>query len=174
MQSRDDMKNLILIGMPAVGKSTLGVLLAKAMCCGFCDTDLLIQKNCGTSLCDYIERHGATEFIKFEEQILCSLNVKNTVVATGGSAVYGKDAMAHLKTNGVIIYLRASADELKKRIGDIKTRGVVLLHGSTVEDILEERLPLYEKYADITIDCDRSAPEENLEKIISAVNLYLS
>lgn len=166
------MKNFVLIGMPAVGKSTLGVLLAKALCCDFCDTDLLIQKSCGTSLCEFIESHGTAEFIKFEEKTLCSLNAENTVIATGGSAVYGKDAMAHLKANGTIIYLRAPAEELKKRIGDIKTRGVVLLHGSTVEDILEERLPLYEKYADITIDCDRSSPEENLEKIINAVNLY--
>lgn len=165
------MKNLILIGMPAVGKSTLGVLLAKAMCCDFCDTDLLIQKDCGTSLCEYIENYGTAEFIKFEEKTLLSLNAENTIIATGGSAVYGKNAMAHLKKNGIIIYLRATAEELKKRIGDIKTRGVVLLHGNTVEDILKERLPLYEKYADITIDCDGSSPEENLEKIIKAVNL---
>lgn len=160
------MNNIVLIGMPAVGKSTIGVLLAKALCCDFCDTDLIIQNKCGMSLCDYIEKNGAAEFLKFEDKTLSALNLKNTVIATGGSAVYGKSTMSHLKESGTTVYLKAPVDILKSRIGNITTRGVVLVHGNTIEEIFDERLPLYEKYADITIDVYKLTPEECVQKIV--------
>lgn len=165
------MKNVVLIGMPAVGKSTIGVLLAKSLLLSFTDTDLLIQEKYKKSLCDIIKDNGTKAFLNIEEDIILNTDLKNSVIATGGSAVFGERAMNQLKENGVIVYLSLPIDEIKKRIGDIKSRGVVLTNGNTVDDIFKERKPLYEKYADIKIDCDNLTAEECVEKIIQSLSL---
>ena len=163
------MGNIILIGMPAVGKSTIGVLLAKTLILSFTDTDLLIQEKYKKSLCDIINDNGTKAFINIEEDVILKADFKNSVIATGGSAVYGENAMKKLKHSGKVIYLDLSLEEIKKRIGDIKSRGVVLMSGTTVEDIFKERKALYEKYADVKIDCENLTAEECVEKIISCL-----
>ena len=165
------MENIILIGMPAVGKSTIGVLLAKTLILSFTDTDLLIQEKYKKSLCDIIKDNGTKAFLNIEEDIILNADFKNSVIATGGSAVFGERAMNQLKENGVIVYLSLPIDEIKRRIGDIKSRGVVLTNGNTVDDIFKERKPLYEKYADIRFDCDNLTAEECVEKIIRLLSL---
>ena len=165
------MKNVVLIGMPAVGKSTIGVLLAKSLLLSFTDTDLLIQEKYKKSLCDIIKDNGTKAFLNIEEDIILNADFKNSVIATGGSAVFGERAMNQLKENGVIVYLSLPIDEIKRRIGDIKSRGVVLTNGNTVDDIFKERKPLYEKYADIRFDCDNLTAEECVEKIIQLLSL---
>lgn len=165
------MKNVVLIGMPAVGKSTIGVLLAKSLLLSFTDTDLLIQEKYKKSLCDIIKDNGTKAFLNIEEDIILNADLKNSVIATGGSAVFGERAMNQLKENGVIVYLSLPIDEIKRRIGDIKSRGVVLTNGNTVDDIFKERKPLYEKYADIRFDCDNLTAEECVEKIIQLLSL---
>ena len=146
------MKNIVLIGMPGAGKSTIGVILAKSLLYDFCDTDLSIQKETGESLCDTISKIGIDEFIRLEEAVICKQDFVNSVVATGGSAVYGEKAMAKLKENGLIVYLKVSHQELQGRIKNIHTRGIAMKEGTTIKELYEERAPLYEKYADITID----------------------
>ncbi len=162
-----DMKNVILIGMPGAGKSTIGVLLAKSMLFNFCDTDLCIQKETGESLVETIHKRGIADFIKLEEEIICKQRFEESVVATGGSAVYGEKAMAYLKGNGVIVYLKVSATELTKRINNIHTRGIAMKDGITIATLYKERAPLYEKYADITVNCEGLTPEECVDLIIS-------
>lgn len=157
--------NVILIGMPAAGKSTIGVLLAKTMLKSFVDTDLIIQSKCGCGLCNIIEKEGTDTFIRIENDIICSQEYSCSVVATGGSAVYGEEAMTHLKKNGVIVYLNISLGEIEKRIGNITTRGVAIKNGLTLADLYEERFPLYNRYADIVIDCDGKTAEETVTEI---------
>ncbi len=163
------MENIVLIGMPAAGKSTIGVLLAKTLLLSFTDTDLLIQEKYKKSLCDIISENGTKAFLEIEESIIANADFKGSVIATGGSAIYGKTAMEKLKKNGKIIYLHLSVEEIKKRIGDIKSRGVVLTSGTTVEDIFRDREPLYEKYADVKIDCTGLSAEECVEKIVRSL-----
>ena len=162
--------NIILIGMPAAGKSTIGVLLAKSLLKDFVDTDLAIQSGCGCTLSDIIEREGTDKFLKIENDIICAQNYRSCVVATGGSAVYGEEAMAHLKKDGTAVYLELALGEIKKRIGNIKTRGVAMKNGDSLEKLYEEREPLYNKYADIKINCDGLTAEECVEKIVKAVS----
>ena len=162
--------NIILIGMPAAGKSTIGVLLAKSLLKDFVDTDLAIQSGCGCTLSDIIEREGTDKFLKIENDIICAQKYRSCVVATGGSAVYGEEAMAHLKKDGTAVYLELSLGEIKKRIGNIKTRGVAMKNGDSLEKLYEEREPLYNKYADIKINCEGLTAEECVEKIVKAVN----
>lgn len=163
------MGNIILIGMPAVGKSTIGVLLAKTLILSFTDTDLLIQEKYKKSLCDIINDNGTKAFLNIEEDVILNSDFHNSVIATGGSAVYGENAMKKLKASGKVIYLDLSLEEIRKRIGDIKSRGVVLTKGTTLEDIFNDRKALYEKYADIKIDCNNLTAEECVEKIISVL-----
>ncbi len=158
--------NIILIGMPAAGKSTIGVLLAKTILKGFVDTDLIIQSRYGCGLCDIIEKEGTDAFLQIENDIICSEEYRNSVVATGGSAVYGEGAMSHLKADGIAVYLEISLDEIKKRIGNITTRGVAMKNGTTLEELYEERLPLYNKYADITVSCNNKTAEEIVTEIV--------
>ena len=157
--------NIILIGMPAAGKSTIGVLLAKTLLKSFVDTDLIIQSKYGCGLCDIIEKEGTDTFLKIENDIICSQEYLSSVVATGGSAVYGKEAMAHLGKDGIIVYLDLSLGEIEKRIGNITTRGVAMKNGTTLSELYEERLPLYNKYADITVACDGKTAEEIVTEI---------
>ena len=163
------MNNIVLIGMPAVGKSTIGVLLAKTLILSFTDTDLLIQEKYKKSLCDIINDNGTKAFLNIEEDVILNSDFHNSVIATGGSAVYGENAMKKLKASGKVIYLDLSLEEIRKRIGDIKSRGVVLTKGTTLEDIFNDRKALYEKYADIKIDCNNLTAEECVEKIISVL-----
>ena len=145
------MNNIILIGMPGSGKSSLGVVLAKKIGYGFIDSDLVIQEREGMTLERIIEKHGDAGFIQIENDVNCSINTHHTVIATGGSAVYGDEAMEHFKQIGTVIYLKVSEKELESRLGSLKERGVVSNGKSTVEEIFEDRKRLYEKYADITI-----------------------
>ena len=143
--------NIILIGMPGAGKSTVGVVLAKIIAYDFIDSDLVIQKRAGKKLAGIISDEGVDGFIKAEEEANLSINCENCVIATGGSAVYSEKAMAHFKESGIIIYLKVEINELKKRLNNIEQRGVVLREGQTFEELFEERSRLYEKYADITV-----------------------
>lgn len=159
-------ENVILIGMSGVGKSTLGVLLAKAIGKDFTDTDIAIQKKEGRLLQEIIDADGVDYFMKAEEDIVSSLTFKNSVVATGGSVVYSEKIMESLKKDAVFVYLYVPYDELAARVKNISTRGIVMRNGSTYEDVYNERLPLYEKYADITVDCSEMDIERCVEAIV--------
>ena len=159
------MKNIVLIGMPGAGKSTIGVLLAKTLLMDFCDTDLIIQKQTGMSLCDIINDKSTDEFIKLENKVIASQSFENCVVATGGSAVYGKEAMQKLRSGGTSVYLKVDVNELEKRICDIHTRGIAMKEGTSIAELYAERAPLYEKYADITVDCTALTPEQCIDVI---------
>ncbi len=162
------MKNVILIGMPGSGKSTVGVVLAKKLGYRFIDSDLVIQEKCGKLLYQLIEERGEAGFLMLENEINASITAEGAVIATGGSAVYGKEAMRHFQEIGRIVYLKLPYGELEQRLGDLHERGVVLKRGYTLRDLYEERIPLYEKYADITIACEgkdiRGVMEEIYEK----------
>lgn len=148
--------NVILIGMPGAGKSTLGVVLAKILNYKFMDADLLIQEQCDKTLQKLIDACGPEGFIQVENQILSDIAAERTIIATGGSAVYSEEAMQHLGSIGRIVYLKISYDELKARLTDFQERGVVLKGGigMSLRDLFEERAPLYEKYADYTVNVD--------------------
>ena len=160
--------NIILIGMPGAGKSTCGVLAAKLLLKNFFDTDLLIQNLEGKSLQAIIDEKGTDYFQSAEESAILSLDINGTVIATGGSVVYSEKAMEHLKALGKIIYLHLDYDTMKRRIRNVSTRGLVLRNGSTLKDMYDERLPLYEKYAEKIIICDGNTVEETAEKILEA------
>lgn len=159
-------KNIVLIGMPGVGKSTIGVVLAKVMGYQFVDADLVIQEKEGKLLCEIIEEVGAEGFIEVENRINSSICVEHAIIATGGSVVYGAEAMAHLREIGTILYLKLPYEELERRLCDIKGRGVVLKEGQTLRDLYEERRPLYEKYADVIVEETRLNVEQTIEKIL--------
>ncbi|MBR3956165.1 MAG: shikimate kinase [Clostridia bacterium] len=159
--------NIILIGMPGVGKSTVGVLLAKSLLASFCDTDLIIQRECKKSLCEIIAESGVASFVETETRIVAAQSFENCVVATGGSVVYGEDAMRNLCKNGTVVYLQVTAEELEKRICNIKTRGIAMKDGTSIAELFAERAPLYEKYADITVDCTLLTPEECVDAIVA-------
>lgn len=161
--------NVILIGMPGCGKSTVGVLLAKSLLSNFVDTDLVIQNTYKKSLCEIIETEGLSSFKEIENRVLADLSVDNCVIATGGSAVYGKEAMAHLSAIGTVVYLRTSLEVIKSRLGDIKTRGVAIADGYTLDDLYHERTPLYEGYAQVIVDGDGRTVEECVEAIVAAI-----
>ena len=147
------MNNITLIGMPGAGKSTIGVVLAKVLGYQFLDSDLLIQKQEKRRLSEIIEEEGYKGFKDVENRVNASIEAENTVIATGGSVVYCEEAMEHLKSIGTVVYLKLSLNALSKRLGNLKGRGVLLREGQTLTNLYEERTPLYEKYADITIDC---------------------
>ncbi len=148
------MSNVILIGMPGVGKSTVGVVLAKKLGYSFTDSDLVIQQETGKLLHQLIEEKGEAGFLMLENEINASLSMDHHVIATGGSAVYGKEAMTHLRKTGCMVYLKLPYEEVEKRLGDLNARGVTLQPGQTLRDLYDERTPLYEKYADLIIDCN--------------------
>lgn len=162
--------NRILIGMPGVGKSTVGVILAKILGYHFVDSDLVIQQQEQRLLKEIIEQDGIDGFLAIENQTNAGLDVSKSIIATGGSAVYGQEAMEHFKEIGQVIYLRVAFEQLEKRLGNIKNRGVVIRKGQTLRELYEERVPLYEKYADIIIDEDGQNPEETIEAILKALN----
>lgn len=163
--------NIILIGMPGCGKSTVGVLLAKSMLCDFVDTDLIIQNKYKKSLCDIISEEGLEAFKEKENRVLAELSVENSVIATGGSAVYCPEGMKNLKKGGKAIYLKLSPEEIKGRIKNITTRGIAMKDGTTIEELYNERASLYEDYADIIINCENTTAEECVNKIIEKTEM---
>lgn len=162
--------NIVLIGMPGVGKSTVGVILAKMIGYQFIDADLLIQKQEGKLLHEIIAEKGTDGFIEIEECVNASIEASHTIIATGGSVVYGKKAMEHLSRIGTVVYLKVPYDTLEKRLEDIKGRGVVLKEGQTLRTLYDERTPLYEKYADIEISEDDLNVEQTVEKLLERLN----
>lgn len=162
--------NIVLIGMPGVGKSTVGVILAKMIGYQFTDADLLIQKQEGKLLHEIIAEKGTDGFIEIEERVNASIEASHTIIATGGSVVYGKKAMEHLSCIGTVVYLKVPYDTLEKRLEDIKGRGVVLKEGQTLRTLYDERTPLYEKYADIEISEYGLNVEQTVEKLLERLN----
>lgn len=160
--------NIILIGMPGVGKSTVGVILAKVLGYQFVDSDLVIQQKEGRLLKEIIAEVGPEGFIEVENRINASLEAENSIIATGGSVVYGQEAMEHLKEIGTVVYLALPYEEIEKRLSDIRGRGVVLRDGQTLKDLYEERTVLYEKYADIRIDESGLDIEETIDAILES------
>lgn len=144
--------NITLIGMPACGKSTIGVLLAKRLGYSFIDVDLVIQEKTGKLLKEIIAEQGLNGFIQVENEINAGIEANRAVIAPGGSVIYGEEAMAHLKEISTVVYLKLSYRALRSRLGNMVDRGVALKKGMTLHDLYDERVPLYEKYADITID----------------------
>ena len=163
------MKNIILIGMPGVGKSTIGVILAKVLGYQFLDADLLIQKSEGKLLKDIIAEKGTEGFIQVENRVNSRIEAENAIIATGGSVVYGKEAMEHLKSIGTVVYLKQSLPVLEKRLRNIRNRGVVLKKGQTLKDLYRERTALYEKYADVTVDEYGLDIEETVQAVQTAL-----
>lgn len=161
--------NIILIGMPCAGKSTIGVIAAKFLGKSFLDTDLLIQEQTGAMLADLIADRGNDGFIALENEILSAVDVENTIIATGGSAVYSEPAMEHLKKNGTVVYLKINYNDLQSRLGDLEARGVVLKDGQSLADLYKERCKLYEKYSDITITEDSLTIDETVVALVNAL-----
>ena len=158
--------NIVLIGMPGVGKSTIGVVLAKVLGYQFVDADLLIQREEGKLLHEIIEEAGTEGFIAVENRVNSKISASHSIIATGGSVVYGTEAMTHLKEIGTVIYLKLPYEELAARLTDIRGRGVVLREGQTLRDLYEERAPLYEKYADLTVEERGLNVEQTIDKIL--------
>ena len=163
--------NIILIGMPGAGKSTLGVVLAKIMHYNFIDADLLIQSQCDRTLQRLIDACGPEGFIEVENQVLSNVAAERTVIATGGSAVYSEEAMRHLAEIGRVVYLQISYEELKARLTDFQERGVVLKGGigMSLRDLYDERLPLYERYADLVVNVDDLSITAAARKVADAL-----
>lgn len=157
--------NIVLIGMPGAGKSTVGVVLAKKLGYSFVDSDLVIQEKHGKLLHQLIEENGVEGFWKIENDVNASLALHNSVIATGGSAIYGQEAMEHLREIGTVVYLKLPYEEIAERLGDLNARGVTLQPGQTLQDLYEERIPLYEKYAHKVVDCSGMALRDVVLKI---------
>lgn len=163
--------NIILIGMPGAGKSTVGVVLAKKLGYAFVDSDLVIQSREGKLLHEIIEERGIEAFWSVEEDANASIDVHRTVIATGGSVVYGRRAMEHLKRIGVVIYLRLSCDAIADRLGDLNERGVTLREGQGLTELYTERVPMYEEYADVTIECGGFSIREIVEHVCEIIHI---
>lgn len=158
--------NIVLIGMPGVGKSTVGVLLAKALGRHFLDTDVLIQASVGRSLQEIIDSDGLAAFRKVEEDYVLGTDLTNAVIATGGSVVYSEEAMSHLSSRGVIVHLDLPVDRIEQRISNLPTRGVVMEKGQTIRSLYAQRQPLYRRYAQLTIDCTDKTHEQIVAEIV--------
>ncbi|OUO24480.1 shikimate kinase [Lachnoclostridium sp. An298] len=165
-------KNIIFIGMPAVGKSTVGIVVAKRLGMRFIDTDLLIQEQEGKLLREIIAEKGEEGFLEVENQVNASVKAQNSVISPGGSVIYCKDAMKHYKKIGTIVYLKASYQTIKRRIRNPKKRGVVLKEGQSLRDLYYERVPYFEKYADITVCEDGCRIEDTIKNVLNAVKKY--
>lgn len=156
------MANIVLIGMPGCGKSTVGVLLAKALQMDFVDTDIVLQQQQGKKLQEIIDQVGNDAFLKMEEDCVCGLECDQTIVATGGSVVYGKEAMRRLHENGLVVYIRLPYEEIERRLSNLATRGVTLKKGQTLRNLYDERIPLYEAEADYTFEPEESDVQETV------------
>ena len=166
--------NIILIGMPASGKSCMGRALAKSLRLKCIDTDRVIENKTGRKLQDIIDEDGLEAFKQIEEDTLCDINGENLIISTGGSAIYYERAMKHLCKIGIIVYLYTSLDTILNRLGDFSNRGIALREGQTIADLYEERSTLYEKYAHITIDCDGNNYVKYRDRAIMAIKSYQS
>ena len=165
------MNNIILIGMPASGKSTAGVLLAKTLGYGFIDSDLLIQNEQRNLLCNIIAEKGVAEFMRIEERVNANLRAERCVIATGGSVVYGERAMNHLRKMGIVVYLRLSLQEIERRLGNIVRRGVVMTKpDETLAELYAERAPLYERYAHKIISCEKLTVEQTVQALADTLS----
>ena len=158
------MKNIILIGMPGSGKSTIGVVLAKKMGYQFIDSDIVIQQKYEKTLEQLIDEHSDAGFIQIENDVNKEIKAERTVIATGGSVVYGREAMEHFKKTGVVVYLKVPEEELKKRLGSLKERA----------EIFEDRKALYEQYADITVTCANEMLRYSVEDVYAKINAYFA
>lgn len=161
--------NIVLIGMPGVGKSTVGVVLAKKLGFSFVDSDLVIQDTYGKLLHELIEQYGIEGFWKIENDINAAIHRHKAVIATGGSAVYGKEAMEHFRSIGTVVYLELPYEEIADRLGDLNARGVTIMQGQTLKELYEERRPLYQKYAHITVNCSNKVIRQVVEAVANAV-----
>ena len=162
------MNDIVLIGMPGSGKSTVGVLLAKALGCLFTDVDLLISHRAKKPLQRILDEDGLEAFIALEEEVGSRLRAENTVIATGGSMVLSDKAMRHLKTLGTVVYIDVPFEEIERRVTNIKTRGIVFHPNETLADVYRERKPLYERWADLTVKVEGSdGIEDTVDKVIS-------
>lgn len=159
------MANVVLIGMPGCGKSTIGVLLAKALKMDFLDTDVAFQNRQDKRLQEIIEEVGVDAFLQMEEACVLSLDAEDTVIATGGSVVYGEKAMRHLHEHGIVVYIRLPYAEIERRLSNLASRGVTLREGQTLQDLYNERIPLYEKEADIVFDPGNLNIEETAQAL---------
>lgn len=165
-------KNIVLIGMPGCGKSTIGIVLAKVLGFHFIDSDLVIQEKKNRLLSQIIEEVGPDGFNQIENEVNAGIIAEKTVIATGGSAIYGEEAMTHFSDIGVIIYIRLSLKEIETRLGDLVERGISMKEGQTLSDLYKERTPLYEKYADLTVDVDGMAIRESVLLIRDHLERY--
>lgn len=165
-------KNIVLIGMPGAGKSTVGVVLAKRLGRIFVDSDLMIQEKQGMLLHEIIGEKGLNGFLRIEEEVNASLEVSGAVIATGGSVIYGKKAMEHLGQIGTVVYLQLSLATIAERLGDLNERGVAVQDGQSLASLYEERTPLYEKYADIILPCENKMLREIVVEIAEKMNRY--
>lgn len=163
------MRNIVLIGMPACGKSTVGVILAKTVKKDFVDTDISIQAAEERTLQDIIDTDGNEYFRKVEERVLLAFDRRSCVVSTGGSAIYYPEAMKKFKEHSVVVYIKVSLNTILERLNNIVTRGVTLEKGQTLGELYKERIPLYEKYADVTVEGDGLTTEEVVKLIAEAV-----
>ena len=170
MKNVNNVDNIVLIGMPGVGKSTIGVILAKVLGYNFIDTDILIQEKTGILLSQIIQESGIDEFIRIENDINKSLKVNRSVIATGGSVIYGREAMDNLKSIGKVIYLKQDFERINERVSNINGRGVVLRNNQTFLELYNERTQLYEKYADIVLDEGDLSIEDTLNKLVYELN----
>ena len=162
-------ENIVLIGMPGAGKSTVGVVLAKRLGYRFVDSDLVIHEQYGKLLHELITEHGVEGFWKIENDVNASLNGKRFVIATGGSAVYGTEAMEHFRDIATVIYLKLTYPQIEHRLGDLNARGVTLQKGQTLQELYAERIPLYEKYAHLTIECDDKLLRDIVQEIAEVI-----
>lgn len=160
------MNNIVLTGMPSAGKSTIGIILAKVLGYSFIDSDVLIQEQEKKLLKDIIEEKGIDGFLAIENDVNKNIKTEHTVIATGGSAIYGIEAMNRFKEEDIVIYIKLSYETISNRLGNIRQRGVVLKEGHTLLDLYNERCPLYERYAHIIIDAENLNPEELMEQIV--------
>lgn len=163
--------NIILIGMPGSGKSTVGVILAKRLAMDFLDTDILIQKNADRTLQEIVDREGHMALRSLEERTLAAIDCRNHVIATGGSAVYSKPAMRHLKKSGAAIFLHADLAALQNRVWNYETRGIAKLPGQSLQDLFAERMALYERYADLTVHSSHLNHDQVCEAIIGQLQV---
>ncbi|MDK9707852.1 MAG: shikimate kinase [Desulforhopalus sp.] len=161
-----DKTNIILIGMPGSGKSTVGIILAKMLAKSFIDTDILIQQSKGRTLQNIVDREGHMALRTIEERVLLTISCRDHIIATGGSAAYSEKAMKHLKQQGVVVFLHADLPTLQLRIGNYETRGLAKRPEQSFQDLFDERLGLYQKYADKTINCSELSQEQVCEEII--------
>ncbi|NBI09813.1 shikimate kinase [Colidextribacter sp. OB.20] len=160
------MDNIILTGMPGSGKSTIGVLLAKALGMGFLDVDLIIQEREGALLQEILDRRGTAAFLDVEEQAVLTLDCRHTVIAPGGSAMCREGAARHLSGLGPVVYLNVPLEELERRIRNLSQRGIAMEPGQTLADVLALRDPLYRKYADLIVDCPPGQPLDQTAQLV--------